>query len=111
MFARAHGQRRQDRRRPQSGSSRAVDGEYTNKNTKALGEQEFEAKSWWSAEEDNALRARLRKEILHSFCKADKEKKPPIGSMLMDVFEKPSEDIVDRMRQLSGVMERFSDEY
>ncbi|KAL7266593.1 hypothetical protein RUND412_010857 [Rhizina undulata] len=71
----------------------------------------LEAKSWWSAEEDTALRAQIRKEILHSFGKAEKEKKPPIGSMFMDVFEKPSEDIVEQMRELKGVMERFPDEY
>ncbi|KAL7270195.1 hypothetical protein RUND412_007102 [Rhizina undulata] len=61
--------------------------------------------------EDTVLRARLRKEILHSFGKAEKEKKPPIGSMFMDVFEKPSEDIVGQMRELRGIMERFPDEY
>ncbi|KAL7265967.1 hypothetical protein RUND412_011504, partial [Rhizina undulata] len=57
-----------------------------------------------------ALRARQRKEILHSFCKADKEKKPPIGSIFMDVFEKPSDDIVEQMWELRGVMERYPDD-
>ncbi|KAL7271507.1 hypothetical protein RUND412_005737 [Rhizina undulata] len=68
-------------------------------------------RSKWSAEEYTALRARLRKEILYSFGKAEKEKKPPIGSMFMVVFEKPSEDIMEQMRELRGVMERFQDEY
>ncbi|KAL7274209.1 hypothetical protein RUND412_002907 [Rhizina undulata] len=63
-----------------------------------------------SMAEDTALRARLRKEVHHSFCKDDKEKNPPIGSMFMDVFEKASGDVVEQMRELRGVKERFPDE-
>ncbi|KAL7270497.1 hypothetical protein RUND412_006793 [Rhizina undulata] len=100
MFASADGQRRQDRRRPLVRRVKRSRWKI----------QEFEAKSWWSAEEDTALRARLRKEILHSFCKTEKGKKPPIGSLFMEVFEKPSENIVEQMRELRGVMVRFPDE-
>ncbi|KAL7274312.1 hypothetical protein RUND412_002783 [Rhizina undulata] len=71
----------------------------------------LEAKSWWSAEEDTALRNQVRKEILQAFSKAEKEKKPPIRDLFMDVFEKPSEDIKEQMEELKDVLERFPDEY
>ncbi|KAF8472041.1 thiamine diphosphate-binding protein [Kalaharituber pfeilii] len=71
----------------------------------------LEAKNWWSADEDTALRGRLRKEILQAFAKAEKAKKPAIKNLFIDVFEEPSEDLKEQMAELKNVLEKYPEEY
>ena len=71
----------------------------------------LEAKNWWSADEDTALRANLRKEILQAFSKAEKAKKPPIKDLFTDIYEEPSEDLKEQMAELKNILERYPNEY
>jgi len=71
----------------------------------------LEANSWWSAEEETELRTQIRKDLLRAFSKAEKERKPAIRELFMDIFEKPSRDLMEQMEELRGVLERYPDEY
>lgn len=71
----------------------------------------LEAKDWWSADEDTALRSTLRKEILHAFSRAEKTKKPAIKELFMDIFEEPSHDLKEQMAELKSILDRYPDEY
>ncbi|KZT53808.1 hypothetical protein CALCODRAFT_439597 [Calocera cornea HHB12733] len=46
----------------------------------------LEARGWWSAEEESALRLSQRKEIMAAFQHAEARPKPPLGEMLRDVW-------------------------
>lgn len=71
----------------------------------------LEAREWWSADEDTALRASLRKEILQAFSRAEKTKKPPIGDLFLDIYQEPSEDLKEQMAELKNILDRYPDEY
>lgn len=71
----------------------------------------LEAKGWWSADEDTALRSTLRKEILQAFSRAEKVKKPPIKELFLDIYEEPSEDLIEQMAELKSIIEKYPEEY
>lgn len=71
----------------------------------------LELKSWWSADEENALRTNVRKEILQAFARAEKEQKPAIKNIFLDIFEEPSEDLKEQMKELKRIIEEYPDEY
>lgn len=71
----------------------------------------LELRSWWSADEETQLRTNLRKEVLQAFARAEKEKKPAIKNLFLDIFEKPSEDLNEQLQQLRRMIEEYPDEY
>jgi len=71
----------------------------------------LEAKGWWSADEDIALRSSLRKEILQAFSRAEKMKRSPIKDLFMDIYEEPSEDLKEQMAELKSILEKYPEEY
>lgn len=46
----------------------------------------MESRGWWSEEEDEALKAKLKKEVMDAFKKAEVRKKPELGEMFKDVW-------------------------
>lgn len=71
----------------------------------------LELQSWWSADEETELRTNVRKEILQAFARAEKEKKPAIKNLFLDIFAEPSEDLKEQMKELKRVIETYPDEY
>jgi len=71
----------------------------------------LESKSWWSSEQDQELRTQVRKDILKAFARAEKEKKPALENLFLDVFKIPSRDLEEQMTELRRVIEEYPDEY
>jgi 2-oxoisovalerate dehydrogenase E1 component alpha subunit len=71
----------------------------------------LETKSWWSADDDQALRTEVRKGILQAFARAEKEKKPAIENLFLDMYEQPNEDLKEQMAELRRIIEEYPDEY
>lgn len=71
----------------------------------------LEHEKLWDEEKEKEARARIRKDVLRAFSKAEKEKKPPLRSLFTDVYEEPTEEIRAQMQELKGILERYPDEY
>lgn len=71
----------------------------------------LEEKSWWSSESEQDLRTQVRKDILHAFARAEREKKPAIENLFLDTYEKPSGDLLEQMAELKQIIEKYPDEY
>ena len=71
----------------------------------------MENRGVWDEEKERALRSDLRKEVLDAYRKAEKEKHPPISSMMEDVYETPTEEQREQMAKLKSLVERYPDEY
>ncbi|KAL7788179.1 thiamine diphosphate-binding protein [Trichoderma ceciliae] len=71
----------------------------------------MEAKGCWDETREKEARTSLRKDILKSFGEAEREKKPPIGSMFEDIYEELTDDLKDQMGQLKTMLETYPEEY
>ncbi|KAG0639462.1 thiamine diphosphate-binding protein [Tuber brumale] len=71
----------------------------------------LESKSWWSGEQDQELRTQVRKDILKAFARAEKEKKPALENLFLDIFKIPSRDLEEQMAELRRIIEEYPDEY
>lgn len=71
----------------------------------------LEGKGIWSEEKEKELRADTRKEILNAYRKAEKEKRPPLSSMMTDVYAEPTEEQREQMAQLRKIVEKYPNEY
>ncbi|KAL6808291.1 thiamine diphosphate-binding protein [Trichoderma sp. SZMC 28015] len=71
----------------------------------------MEAKGCWDEAKEKEARDSLRKELLKGFSEAEREKKPPIGSMFEDVYESLTPDLKEQMGQLKELLETYPEEY
>ena len=71
----------------------------------------MEAQGIWSEEKEKEARERLRREVLHAFKEAEREKKPPVRTMFEDVYEELTPDLKKQMAELKSILERYPDEY
>ncbi|KAK4992817.1 hypothetical protein LTR66_006199 [Elasticomyces elasticus] len=71
----------------------------------------LESRDLWDGERDRALRSELRKDILAAFAKAEREKKPPLGNMMRDVYATMTEEQTEQLRALRRIIERYPLEY
>lgn len=65
----------------------------------------------WDDEQEKELRSEGRKGLLTAYRKADKEKHPPLISMMDDVYETLTEEQEEQIEKLRGVIEKYPDEY
>ena len=71
----------------------------------------LENKNLWDEEKEKNLRSDLRKEVLEAYRKAEKEKKPSLEGVFTDVYKELTEEQVEQMGRLRGMIERYPDEY
>jgi 2-oxoisovalerate dehydrogenase E1 component alpha subunit len=71
----------------------------------------LENQGLWSEEKETEERARIRKEILKAFSKAEKEKKPPLKAMFEDIYEELTPDLKAQMEELRDVVQKYPAEY
>jgi len=71
----------------------------------------MENRGIWDEEKERVLRSELRKDVLEAYRRAEKEKHPPISSMMEDVYETPTEEQREQMEKLKSLIERYPDEY
>ena len=65
----------------------------------------------WDEEQERETRSKIRKDVLAAFARAEKEKRPPLREMFLDVYEELTEGSKEQMEELRGILERYPDEY
>lgn len=71
----------------------------------------MEGKGLWNEDKEKELRADTRKKILTAYRKAEKEKKPQLGSLMSDVYAEPTEEQKKQMEHLRKIIETYPNEY
>ncbi|CAK4033548.1 related to pyruvate dehydrogenase (lipoamide) alpha chain precursor [Lecanosticta acicola] len=71
----------------------------------------LEGKGIWSEDKEKELRADTRKNILDAYRKAEKEKRPPISTLMKNVYAEPTEEQIEQMGKLKKMIEKYPNEY
>ena len=71
----------------------------------------LEGKNLWDEDKERELRRSLRKEILVSFEKAEKVKKPAISNAFEGVYEELTAEQKLHIAELKDILERYPKEY
>ncbi|KAL2161913.1 hypothetical protein VTH06DRAFT_7698 [Thermothelomyces fergusii] len=71
----------------------------------------MEAKGCWDEDKEKEARESIRREVLKAFSEAEREKKPPLRAMFEDVYEEPTADLKQQMKELKSQLERYPEEY
>lgn len=48
----------------------------------------LESRGWWSAEDEESVRAELKKQVMLAFTQGEKLKKPSLENLFEDVYDK-----------------------
>lgn len=68
-------------------------------------------KGWWSDEEEKALYARHRETILASLKEAEKRPMPVIDEIINDVYDTPTPQLQQQLKQLKAHIRKYPDKY
>lgn len=71
----------------------------------------MEGKGIWNEEKEKELRSEARKSLLEAYRQAEKEKHPPLSSMMSDVYETMAEEQSEQMAKMKETIERYPNEY
>lgn len=71
----------------------------------------MENRGIWDDEKEREARSSLRKEVLHAFAEAEKEKRAPLGEMFTDVYASMSQDCANDRKELKRILETYPKEY
>ncbi|KAF2719212.1 thiamine diphosphate-binding protein [Polychaeton citri CBS 116435] len=71
----------------------------------------IETRGLWDENKERELRSDARKEVLDAYRKADKDKKPSIGYMMTDVYERITEEQQEQVKRLKEHIEKYPNEY
>lgn len=71
----------------------------------------LERKDLWNDELDQEARSSIRKAILAELNAAEKEKKPPLESIFVDVYAELSEEMQEQREELRRLMTKYPAEY
>ncbi|KAJ3127478.1 hypothetical protein HK101_005579 [Irineochytrium annulatum] len=71
----------------------------------------IESKGWWSEEEDAAFKKQCRADILASFAKGEKLKKPKLEYLFTDVYDEMPWHLKEQKMQLEEIMREHPEHY
>lgn len=71
----------------------------------------MEGKGIWDEAKEKELRSGARKSVLDAYRKAEKEKRPPLSSMMEDIYEELTDEQREQSQKLSDIIERYPNEY
>ena len=71
----------------------------------------MEGKGIWDEAKERELRSDARKSVLDAYRKAEKEKRPPLSSMMEDVYEKLTDEQREQSAKLTEIIEKYPNEY
>lgn len=71
----------------------------------------LELRDLWNEEKEKDARDSIRKEVLKAFSKAEKAKRPPIGSMFEDIYKDLTPDLIAQKEELRRIIEAYPNEY
>ncbi|KAG2197832.1 hypothetical protein INT47_009713 [Mucor saturninus] len=71
----------------------------------------LENKNWWSQEQEDAYRKKVKKEILTSFTAAEKRKKPAIKHLFTDVYDELTPNLIRQQNELLELVKKYPEYY
>ncbi|KAM0698988.1 hypothetical protein Q7P36_001033 [Cladosporium allicinum] len=71
----------------------------------------MEGKGIWDEEKEKELRSGARKSVLDAYRRAEKEKRPPLSSMMEDIYEELTDEQREQSGKLADIIERYPNEY
>jgi len=71
----------------------------------------LENKKIWNEDKEKELRADTRKSILEAYRKAEKMKRPPLRSMMKNVYAEYTPEQREQMEKMKRLVERYPNEY
>ncbi len=73
--------------------------------------QYMRGKGWWSDEEEKALLAGARSQVMAQLRIAEKLKKPPMEELFTDVYDKLTPNLVLQKQQLDELVKKYPRDY
>lgn len=71
----------------------------------------MEGKGIWDEAKEKELRSDARKSVLDAYRKAEKEKRPPLSSMMEDVYAELTDEQREQSAKLAEIIEKYPNEY
>lgn len=71
----------------------------------------LELRGLWNEDMERSARDDIRKAVLREFSAAEREKKPPIKEAFTDIYETPTEETLEQMKELKRILETYPAEY
>eukprot|EP00003_Mantamonas_plastica_P022326 TRINITY_DN3768_c0_g2_i1.p1 TRINITY_DN3768_c0_g2~~TRINITY_DN3768_c0_g2_i1.p1 ORF type:complete len:442 (+),score=121.75 TRINITY_DN3768_c0_g2_i1:157-1482(+) len=68
-------------------------------------------KGWWSQEQDEELRAALRKEVLSTMEKVESKLQPPLSSLFVDVYDNVPKHLKEQQQSMLEHIAKYPDYY
>lgn len=69
------------------------------------------ARNWWDEKADKALQETYRSEILAELKLAEKREKPPLSSLVTDVYKTTPAHLVEQLQQLQNHIDKYPQQY
>jgi 2-oxoisovalerate dehydrogenase E1 component alpha subunit len=71
----------------------------------------MESKGYWDAEQEDAYRKQVRKDILKSFSAAEKRKKPAVKYLFTDVYDELTPNLRRQEKELEELIKKYPEYY
>ncbi|KAF2139405.1 uncharacterized protein K452DRAFT_275693, partial [Aplosporella prunicola CBS 121167] len=71
----------------------------------------LEARGLWDEERETDARARIRKDVLAAFARAEKEKRPPVRNLWEGVYAEVTEEAEAQIAEMKRLLEKYEAEY
>jgi 2-oxoisovalerate dehydrogenase E1 component alpha subunit len=71
----------------------------------------LERKELWDEDKEKEAQTRIRADVLKSFAKAEKTKRPELRYMFEDVYEQITEEQQEQMEKMRDILDRYPGEY
>ncbi|EPB92623.1 2-oxoisovalerate dehydrogenase E1 component, alpha subunit [Mucor circinelloides 1006PhL] len=71
----------------------------------------LENKNWWSQDEEDAYRKKVKKDIMTSFTAAEKRKKPAVKHLFTDVYDELPPNLIKQQQELNELIKKYPEYY
>ncbi|KIO18952.1 hypothetical protein M407DRAFT_153529 [Tulasnella calospora MUT 4182] len=71
----------------------------------------LESKGWWTAEDEDVVRAQQKKAVFAAFQKAEKLKKPALDNLFNDVYDKLPWNLIEQKNELKRLLAKYGDDW
>ncbi|WP_048307249.1 thiamine pyrophosphate-dependent dehydrogenase E1 component subunit alpha [Halomonas sp. PR-M31] len=71
----------------------------------------LESKGWWSEDEEKQEQETCRREVLEAMKRAEKRLPPDLETLITDVYETPTPQLVEQLEQLKAHIRKYPEAY
>jgi len=71
----------------------------------------IEAKGIWNQDKNEAFKKEIRAEIMRSLKNAEREKKPHLDNMFLDVYDKMTPELEEQMNEMRSHIKKYPTQY